>query len=131
METEGSELSYAESLRATIESNLTDTERRSAVVYLNNCLMPPGIFSLSGSQVNVAHPYLVVFLDCNPGANWMHPCRYLLIDPASRKITSLESDRPPVFGLLPSSWQIVIRPAGFEEWRAIPIATHQEESTEI
>ncbi|HEV2135688.1 MAG TPA: hypothetical protein VGR47_15740 [Terracidiphilus sp.] len=105
-----------------ILERLTDKEREAAVVYLDMQLKPPGPVSIASIDLQLDTPYVVAFIDRRPGANWMHPCRYLFIDPATRKITSQESDRPPVFGLLPPTWRIVWRAAGVEDWRLFPIS---------
>ncbi|HEX8712366.1 MAG TPA: hypothetical protein VF730_10870 [Terracidiphilus sp.] len=112
-------------LDAAILDALTDKEREASVVYLDAQLRPPGAVSIAGLGLEANVPHVLVFVDQRPGANWMHACRYLLIDPATREITSKESDRPPAFGQLPPTWRIVWRAAGIEDWRLFPISRSQ------
>lgn len=109
-------------LDAAILEQLTDKERETSVVYLDMQLRPAGPASVASVDLQVDTPHVMAFVDKRPGANWMHPCRYLFIDPATGKIASKESDRPPIFGTLPPTWRIVSRPADIEDWRLIPIS---------
>ena len=107
---------------ALIQGALTAEERASSVAYLDTQLRPAGRDTLGGHDVDSAAPFLVAFIDQKPGANWMHPCRYLLIVPATGKITSNQSDRPPAFGPLPPTWKVAWRSRGIEDWRLLPIS---------
>jgi len=83
------------------------------VVYVDRVPRPPGPVTLGGDEVQLERPALVVFRDEMPGANWMHPCTYALVDVASGEVVdSREADRPPHFGLLPSSWVVAADPEG-------------------
>jgi hypothetical protein len=115
------------SLNGQILDQLTDSERATAVVYLDAQLRPPGKISIGGREYENHAPYAVAFIDQKPGANWMHPCRYLLIDPTTNKINSIESDRPPHFGALEPTWSIVWRSNGIDEWRLLPISRQSPE----
>jgi hypothetical protein len=112
-------------LAAAVIADLTPQERATAAAYLNESAEPAGAATIGGRQVVVDHPYVVAFVDRKPGANWMHPCRYMLLDPDTDRVTSFESDRPPAFGILPSTWRVIARPPGLQEWQLIRIApTH-------
>jgi len=114
--------SQSDPLEAAIVSHLTDEERKRSAVYLNGDLSVPGVATIGGRQIEINYSYFLVFIDRNPGANWMHPCRYLLINPVNLQVISIESDRPPLFGILPSSWRLVLRSPGLEDWQLIKIA---------
>jgi hypothetical protein len=116
------EMVDSKALETTIIANLTDEERRRSAVYLDENVVPTGTAKIGGRQIEVDHPYVMVFIDRNPGANWMHPCRYLLINPHNLQLISVDGDRPPVFGELPSSWRLVMRSPGLDDWRVIRIA---------
>lgn len=107
---------------ALILKQLTDAERARSVVYLDEQLRPPGRSDIGGSEIERSGSFVLAFVDRKPGANWMHPCRYLLIDPATRNITSIDSDRPPVFGPLPPTWRVVWRSPDIDDWRLLPIS---------
>lgn len=109
-------------LDAAILAELTEKEREASVVYLDAQLRPPGAVSIAGLGSQADSPYVLAFIDQRPGVNWMHACRYLLIDPLTRTVSSKESDRPPAFGQLPPTWRIVWRAAGIEDWRLLPIS---------
>lgn len=107
---------------ALILDQLTDAERARSAVYLDEQLRPSGRIAIGGSEYERSDPFVLAFIDHKPGANWMHSCRYLLIDPVTRSITSIDSDRPPLFGVLPSTWRVVWRSPDIDDWRLLPIS---------
>ncbi len=111
-----------EAVDTLVLEQLTDEERKKSVVYLDAELHAAGRSEIGGQQVAPTHSYVIGFVDQRPGANWMHPCRYLLIDPAARAVTSIVADRPPVFGVLPPTWRVVWRSLNLDDWRLLPIA---------
>ena len=117
-------------LDALILNQLTDAEKARSVVYLDERLRPAGQSTLGVNAVEQGDPHVVAFIDGKPGANWMHACRYLLIDPATQKITSIDSDRPPIFGPLPPTWRVVWRSHGIEDWRLLPMARGPSQETQ-
>jgi hypothetical protein len=86
---------------------------RGAVVYADRVPRGPGPVQVGGEQLILAAPHVLVFRDEQPGANWMHACAYALVDVADGTVTHrAPSDRPPVFGLLPSTWVVASDPDG-------------------
>ncbi len=78
------------------------------VVYADSALRPPGHVQVGAETVRTEHPTLLVFRDEMPGANWMHPCTYALVDVETQGVLArVPSDRPPTFGTLPESWVVV------------------------
>ncbi len=120
------------SVLAFVLAELTDSERAMSVVYLDERIRPSGPGSIAGHEFKRDIPYVIAFIDQRPGANWMHPCRYLLIEPVSGRITTIVSDHPPLFGSLPPTWRAVWRSLGIDDWRLLPISGSplQEEQTE-
>lgn len=119
-----------EAVDALVLERLTDEERKRSAVYLDARLRPPGRGAFGGQEIEADHNYVVAFIDQRPGANWMHPCRYLLIDPAGGAVTSIAANRPPVFGVLPATWRVVWRSQNLEDWRLIPVAATSPEQNE-
>jgi hypothetical protein len=88
-------------------------EQAGTVVYVDRAPREPGDVPVGADVVHTEHPALVAFRDEMPGANWMHPCTYALIDlEAGDVVASVEADRPPHFGLLPDSWVVAADPEG-------------------
>jgi hypothetical protein len=95
-----------------------------SVVYVDRELRAPPVLTLGSEAVSIDKPVLVVFRDELPGANWMHPCTYALVDPVSGEVVATRaSDRPPHFGLLPSSWVVAADPEGRADLVPPPHAT--------
>jgi hypothetical protein len=86
-------------------------EAAGTVVYADRAVRPAGEVQLGDGSVVTDVACVVVFRDEMPGANWMHPCSYALVDPESRAVVAVRvADRPPVFGRLPESWIVVSDP---------------------
>lgn len=104
-------------------AQLTDDERANSVLYADETLYPIGKISIGGTDVEIDSPAMIAFIDQQPGDNWMHPCRYLLINPANSSVKSIESSHPPIFGILPSNWKIIWHTPEIDEWRFLTTAT--------
>jgi hypothetical protein len=103
-------------------AQLTEDERAHAIVYLDDEIRQAGAGIVGGVEISSASPYRLAFVDKRPGSNWMHPCRYLVVDDLTGTVTSAEADRPPVFAALPPSWHVVWRADGVEDWKLLPLA---------
>lgn len=112
---------YLGTLGGTTLARLTPGERQRSVVYIDETLHPPGPVRIGTATSQAADPFVMVFIDRMPGANWMHPCRYLLINPDDGTMISFEADRPPVFGPLPATWRVLSRSPEVSDWQVIPI----------
>lgn len=87
--------------------------RRGTTVYVDTWLRAPGSVQLGTDAHHLDVPAVLVFRDEMPGANWMHPCSYALVDPDTGAVLlRVSSDRPPAFGRLPPSWRLVSDPDG-------------------
>src|SRR5262245_12724443 len=86
-------------------------EAHGTVVYADRAVRPAGEVLLGDASIVTEVPSVVVFRDEMPGANWMHPCRYALVNPDTRDVVAARvSDRPPAFGRLPASWIVASDP---------------------
>jgi hypothetical protein len=84
-----------------------------AVVYVDRAPRGPGPVSLGAQEVQLERAALIVFRDEAPGANWMHPCTYALVDlEGGDVVMTLAADRPPQFGRLPATWVVAADPEG-------------------
>ena len=64
-------------------------------------------------RIKVPDDSVLVFEDQMPGANWMHPCTYALVDAQTgESVLTVPADRPPVFGRLPETWVVAVDPQG-------------------
>ena len=122
-------MNNTDAIQTAIEDKVsTYKEQLHAVSYLDDTLRPAGSAQAGDQVITINAPYRLAFIDRAPGANWMHPARYLLISSDS-KIKSVESNRPPVFGILPSGWRVVWRPAGLRTGSLCP--SHHDHRTNL
>jgi len=85
----------------------------TGVVYVDRALREPGDVVVGTRTFSLARAAAMVFRDEMPGANWMHPCTYALVDAQTgESVLTVPSDRPPVFGKLPATWVVAVDPQG-------------------
>lgn len=83
------------------------------VVYVDRVVREPGDVVVGPRAFSLTRPAVMVFRDEMPGANWMHPCTYALVDAQSgESVLTVPADRPPVFGRLPDTWVVAVDPNG-------------------
>jgi len=83
------------------------------VVYADRMPRAPGPVQVGTETIQAEHPALLLFRDEMPGANWMHPTTYALVDTVTHNVLArVPADRPPVFGMLPATWIVVSDPDG-------------------
>jgi hypothetical protein len=121
---DGSEQHGKTGIEGLVLAQLSAEERRRCVAYLDRRPLPAGRNVIGNRRLDLREPRWVAFVDERPGATWAHPCRYLVIDPASRGVEAILADSPPEVDVLPSTWRVVWRPHGTEDWRLIRIFRH-------
>jgi hypothetical protein len=102
--------------RAAVES-LSDEERSRAVVYISDNVLEAGEeVEIDGGRVQVDAPTAVAFADLEPGVNWGHRCRYLLVDAGSGKVRGIDAQFPPFLRGMPPEMRVVYRAEGVPDW---------------
>jgi hypothetical protein len=102
--------------KAAIES-LSEEERSRAVVYVSERVLEPGEeLEIDGGRVQVDAPTVVAFADLEPGVNWGHRSRYLLVDRGSGDVRAVESQFPPFLRGMPPEWKVAYQAPGVPDW---------------
>ncbi len=96
-------------------ASLTEEERRATVLYLDDALVPAGRLRLGRTEVALARPARIAFLDLEPGANWGHGCRYLVIDAEDGSVRSIPETTPPFLRDAAPTLRVISRGSA-EEW---------------
>lgn len=88
-------------------------DRAGSVLYADRLPVGPGTVPVAGRDVELGSSAIVAFRDDAPGANWMHPCVYALVDVSTRAVLAiLPAESPPTFGMLPEHWIVARDPDG-------------------
>ena len=96
---------------------LTAEERRAGVLYLDERTLPAdAVIEADKAQVPLRHPSALAFVDREPGVNWGHSCRYLLISLESDEIQSIEAQFPPFLRGVPGTLRVVWKGEAVPEW---------------
>jgi hypothetical protein len=107
-------------------ATLTAEERRRGAVYLDPHLLERGAsVSIRSTTVPVTVASLMAFVDLQPGANWGHPCRYLLVSREDGSIARVDSQFPPST----ESLRIVHRGEGVEDWMLLSTQPLEDKSS--
>jgi hypothetical protein len=106
-----------EELESVAIRSLSEDERGLAVVYISDRLLEPGDeLEIDGGRVEVVAPTVMAFIDLEPGVNWGHTSRYLLIDRHSGNVRAVEAQFPPFLRGAPEGLRVVYRAPGVPDW---------------
>jgi hypothetical protein len=88
-------------------------ELRGSNIYLDPRICATGARVPVGRQtISAAQPSLLLFIDLVPGANWGHPCKYLLVGLEDGKVQEIDAAFPPPRENL----HLLQRGEGAEDW---------------
>lgn len=95
---------------------LSEEERSRAVVYVDDRVLEPGAeIEIDGGRVRVDAPTVLAFVDLEPGVNWGHRCRYVLVDRESGTRT-VEAEFPPFLRAAVPGLRVAYRAPGVPDW---------------
>lgn len=98
-------------------ASLSEEELSRAVVYVNERVLEPGEeLEVDGGRVQIDAPTVAAFVDLEPGVNWGHHARYLLVDRESGDVRGLEAQFPPFLRGMPPGWRVVYQAPGAADW---------------
>lgn len=98
-------------------ASLADEERDRSAVYLDDRVLEPGDeLDIDGGRAQVDAPTVVAFVDLEPGVNWGHRCRYLLIDRDSGEVRAIDAQFPPFLRGVPPQLRAVHQGAEVPDW---------------
>jgi hypothetical protein len=109
-------VAFDELERAAVAA-LPEQERSRAVVYVDDRLLEPGeVLEVDDERVPIEAPTVLAFADLEPGVNWGHRCRYLLVDRDSGNVRAIEAQFPPFLRGMPGGLRVVYRAPGVPDW---------------
>ncbi len=84
-------------VKELVNEALIDGGNERIDIYQTSEILPAGtvIEDRAGPVTEVKNASWFIFADDLPGANWTHPCRYILIQPGSQEMHIIEHRRPP------------------------------------
>lgn len=107
-------------LGRAVVASLPDSEREAAIAYLEHAVVPAGEpLSLAGTELRLDVPVVVAFVDLEPGVNWTHRARYLVLGTGGELLRSLEADRPPFMSGVSPDLRLVHRGRRAPAWAAV------------
>jgi len=99
-----------EHLLDRLRAELTADERAGSVAYYATELLGAGEpLPAPGMQTNAPFDALVGFIDREPTANWGHSSRYVLVNPESEEVVSIESRLPPFGPGTRMQWRVAYK----------------------
>lgn len=99
-------------LEKVFESLLPE-ERKRCAIYVREGLVEAGEeFQAGRATQRASRAGHLVFIDLEPGVNWGHDCRYLLVAPNGEIIHRLDGQFPPS----PEGLRLVYRADAVEDW---------------
>ncbi len=99
-------LSYNDFVKVLI-AQLTEDERREGVAYAAEEQLPAGSqIQFPGTRIDAITDSYVGFIDREPGANWGHSARYVIVSGENGEIRSLEVRQPPFGSEAGLRWRV-------------------------
>jgi hypothetical protein len=108
-----------EQIRALFLAQLSQNELDRAVLYLSSALVAQGPLTISPLPIQVPWPAYLAFVDREPSANWGHSARFILLNPETREIFSIESRFPPFRGNETLRWRTIYKAASAPDWAVV------------
>jgi hypothetical protein len=98
-------------------ASLSEDERSLVVVYVVDRVHEPGDeVEIDGGRIRIDVPTLVAFVDLEPGVNWGHRCRYLLLDRDSGAVRAIEAQFPPFLRGAPPGLRVLYQGPEAPDW---------------
>jgi hypothetical protein len=105
---------------------LAPAERDTAVLYLLQEVQPGGHeLALDGTVLRRPYDVVVFFVDLEPGRNWAHRCRYIVMDARGDHCESIDARWPPFLRSVPPSLRLVWKGGAVPDW-AIATSTRPD-----
>jgi hypothetical protein len=91
--------------------------RPASVYYLDIRLRSEGsTLKIGNREYPIQEASYVVFADDEPGANWGHPCRYLLIPSRRGGTYTIDETMPPSLTTVPATYRLIWSPPAVPDW---------------
>ena len=96
-----------------LKAHLTPEELNRGVGYAAETPIPAGErLRFPRIDIEVPWPAYLAFVDRQPGANWAHSCRYILISRDTGDVASYEARFPPFHTGKDIHWRMVYKAKG-------------------
>ena len=95
---------------------LSSEERSRAIVYAAAVAVSPGKLPLATSEIDVPWEARLVFVDREPGANWGHSSRYVLLSTKTGEALTIESRFPPFQRNAALEWRTIYKAPLAPDW---------------
>ena len=105
----------ANALLQIVHDAVPAEELKQSVVYIQPSIAAGETLVINRKQERVETPALLLFIDLEPGVNWGHRCKYILVENEGKGLRSFDGQFPPA----PEKLQILVKPPAIEEWRLL------------
>jgi len=103
-------------IRSILVAQLSPAERERAVVYKSSTTVPPGKLNFGAIELPVPWRAWVAFVDFEPGANWGHSSRYILVNIETGEVASRDARFPPFQSNVLSDWLTIYQGPSAPDW---------------
>jgi hypothetical protein len=97
-------------------AQLTKDELEHAILYESSVRVPAGRLKIAPMEITVPWEARLAFVDREPGANWGHSSRYILLNAETGETLTVESRFPPFQGNAMLQWRTIYKAATAPDW---------------
>ena len=107
---------------ASVIASLSPSEREASIVYLEKRVFAPGEAPVCPEcKGNEEEPLVIAFVDLEPGLNWAHRGRYVILDGNNRVLRVIEVSHPPFLTGVSPDLRLIYRGKNAPEWAAVTL----------
>ncbi|MGA2904445.1 MAG: hypothetical protein ABSD98_11475 [Candidatus Korobacteraceae bacterium] len=106
----------ADQLRSALLAQLSREELAQAIVYQTVETVPQGKLRIGMNEIPVPWEAWLAFVDREPGANWGHSSRYILINSETGEFFAVEARFPPFQRNAALLWRTIYRAPTAPDW---------------
>jgi hypothetical protein len=98
-----------------IHNAISEEELKQSVVYIQPSIATGETITINRKHEQVAKPALLLFIDMEPGVNWSHKCKYILVENEGRQSRTVDGQFPPSS----ENMKILMKPPGIQDWQLL------------
>lgn len=101
-------------------ASLSAAEKQRCAVYIDEQLLAPNAkIRIGDREIFTPWQAVLAFVDLEPGVNWGHRCRYLLVNPTDGEVRLYDEQIPPFLTSVAPTLRLVWKSEDVPDWAVV------------